>query len=73
MVLRCGLIVLPGAGRVEAAANAGELASAKIAADGMEGLLAETLQAMRSVRWRDEHVSDAPHAADRLGLARVAF
>jgi HPt (histidine-containing phosphotransfer) domain-containing protein len=37
------------AGRIEAAANAGDLTSAKIAADGIEGLLVETLQAIRSV------------------------
>ncbi len=37
------------AARAEAAANAGELAAARSAAEGMDRLLAETLRAMRSV------------------------
>ena len=37
------------ASRAEAAANAGDMARARIAADGMELLLSETLRAMRSV------------------------
>ena len=43
------MLLAEQAARAEAAANAGDLAAARSAADSMDGVLAETLRAMRSV------------------------